>query len=140
MTRNVRELILLSEHPDLRVAAEDVDPDGWPIVNAEAQECGQVTDLVVDSETMKAVYMLASLGDERHVLLPAAVARLDTTTKVVIFDLLTADILDDLPDFVRLPVHVDDEARIHRAFTGRDPIEPNETGSVDRRRRSRRSA
>lgn len=133
-------LVLLSDDPDLRVAAEDFDPTGWVVVDATGAERGQVIDLVVAIETMKAAYMVARTNDGRSVLLPAGVARLHPATRQVIFDLLTPELLDELPDFERLPLSPDDDARIHRAFTGRDPIRPDHAASADRRRHARRSA
>jgi len=133
-------LVLLSDEPDLRVAADDFDPRGWIVVDATGAERGQVTDLVVTIETMKVAYMVVRTIDGRRVLLPAGVARLHPTTRQVIFDLLTPELLDELPDFERLPLSADDDARIHRAFTGRDPIRPDHAASPDRRRHTRRSA
>lgn len=140
MTEKIRSLILLSEHPELRVAGDDIDPTGWTLVDGEGEDCGTVVDLVVATDTMKVVYMLTAIAGERRVLLPATVARLDATHRFVIFDLLTPDLLGDLPGFVKLPLLDDEEARIVRAFTGREPIEPDMAASVDRRRSSRRSA
>jgi len=132
-----RSLVLLSDDPDLRVSADDTDPTGWTVVDAIGQPRGTIIDLVVATDTMKVVYMLADTTDRRRVLFPAAVARLDPAQQLVIYDLLTPELLSELPDFMQLPLSDDEDARIHRAFTGRDPIAPDHTSSPDRRRATR---
>jgi hypothetical protein len=53
------------------------DPRGWDIVNADHRSIGEVKDLIVDTSTMKAVYLdveldskLFDLGSDPHVLVP----------------------------------------------------------------------
>jgi len=136
MARNSDNLVLLSDEPELRVSAEDADPRGWSVVDAAQSERGRVIDLVVSTETMKAVYFVVQLADGRKVLLPASVARLAENEQQVIYDLLTPRLLEELPVFTRLPLSSGEDARIYRAFTGHDPILPDRSASADRRRRT----
>jgi len=140
MARNSDNLILLSEDPELRVSAEDADPRGWSVVDAAESERGRINDLVVSTETMKAVYFVVQLTDGRRVLLPASFARLAENEQQVIYDLLTPRLLEELPVFTSLPLTPREDARIYRAFTGHDPIMPDRSASADRRRRTAKPA
>jgi len=53
------------------------DPRGWDVVNPDHRSIGEVKDLIVDTATMKAVYLdveldakLFDLGGDPHVLIP----------------------------------------------------------------------
>jgi hypothetical protein len=53
------------------------DPRGWDIVNADHRSIGEVKDLIVDTSTMKAVYVdveldakMFDLGGDPHIFIP----------------------------------------------------------------------
>jgi PRC-barrel domain len=53
------------------------DPRGWDIVNVDHRSMGEVKDLIVDTSTMKAVYLdveldskMFDLGGDPHILIP----------------------------------------------------------------------
>jgi aryl carrier-like protein len=67
------------------------DPRGWDILNAERRSIGEVKDLIVDTSTMKAVYLdveldtkLFDVGGDPHVLIPLERAERDGKQKHLI--------------------------------------------------------
>jgi photosynthetic reaction center H subunit len=121
-TEHVR-LRRLSELGDYEVADDDPDPRGWEIVGAAGEPLGEVDDLVVDPQAMKARYLAVDLKDEfvrddagDHVLVPVGYARLDENDRRVRVDALRGPTVQSLP---RYGDEFDEayEDRIDRHFT-----------------------
>lgn len=78
----------LSRLKDYKVDKHQVDPRGWDIVNLEGRSIGEVKDLIVDTVTMKGIYLDAELdrklfdmrGDP-HLLIPLQRAERQGTHK-----------------------------------------------------------
>jgi len=77
-------LVHLADANDLQVAEGDLDIRGWDVRTADGEKVGTVNDLIVDTTLMKVRYLDARIdrevlnsGDDRHVLIPLASARLD---------------------------------------------------------------
>ena len=73
----MKRLERLSRLSGYTVDRHQVDPRGWDVVNPDRRSFGEVKDLIVDTETMKAVYLdveldgkLFDLGGDPHVLIP----------------------------------------------------------------------
>jgi hypothetical protein len=67
----------LSRLSGYAVDRHQLDPRGWDIVNANHRSIGEVKDLIVDTSTMRAVYLdveldrkLFDLGGDPHVFIP----------------------------------------------------------------------
>ena len=100
-------LMHLDDASDLHVADSDVDIRGWAVRTSDGQQIGTVTDLVVDTRTMKVRYLEAMLRDvdgnsanDHAVLLSITNAHLDATEDVVILN-ETADSARQLPTYAR---------------------------------------
>jgi sporulation protein YlmC with PRC-barrel domain len=73
-----RRLERLSRLRDHDVSRDEPDPRGWPVINRDGRAVGEVTDLIVDTDRMRAEYLdieldakLFDLGrSDRHVLVP----------------------------------------------------------------------
>lgn len=73
-----RRLERLSRLRDHDVARHEPDPRGWRVVNRDGRAIGEVTDLIVDTDRMKAAYLDVELDarlfdlqhDDPHVLVP----------------------------------------------------------------------
>ena len=71
------KIVPLRVAPDHGVAKKDVDPRGLPVLGADGEVAGTVTDLWVDRMEMMFRYTEAELaGSGRHVLLPTTFARI----------------------------------------------------------------
>ena len=57
----VRRFERLSRLRDFEVGRDDIDPRGWPVVNAEHHALGEVRDLIVDTDQMRARYLDVAL-------------------------------------------------------------------------------
>lgn len=82
---------------DYKVAHGDPDIQGWDVKSADGITVGRVDNLIVDTEIMQVRYLDVELDrrtfdlqDERHVLAPVAIVRLDDDHDDVLFDTLTA--------------------------------------------------
>ena len=112
----------LSELDDYEVADRDTDPRGWQIVDSAGERLGEVDDLVVDPQAMKARYLEVDLrhdviGDEEadHMLVPVGYARLDEDSRRVLVDALRESDVRTLPRYAH---DFDDsyEDRVDRHF------------------------
>jgi len=73
----MKRLERLSRLSGYTVDRHQIDPRGWDIVSPDRRPIGEVRDLIVDTATMKAVYLdveldgkLFDLGGDPHVLIP----------------------------------------------------------------------
>ena len=67
----------LSRLNGYRVDSHHKDPRGWDIVNADHRSIGEVKDLIVDTSTMKAVFLdveldakMFDVGGDPHIVIP----------------------------------------------------------------------
>ena len=73
-----RRLERLSRLRDHDVSRDEPDPRGWRVVNRDGRAIGEVTDLIIDTDRMKAAYLDIELDaklfglrrDDPHVLVP----------------------------------------------------------------------
>lgn len=91
---------------DYRVARGDPDVRGWHVKTAGGERSGKVDSLIVDTEVMQVRYLDVELDrktyrlkDERHVLVPLAVARLDEKHDDVLLDSMTAAEMAELQPY-----------------------------------------
>jgi len=59
-------MVPLSELRDYEVADDSVDVRGWTVSGSDGRDLGTVYDLIVDSTTMQARYLVVSLSDKAH--------------------------------------------------------------------------
>ena len=98
---SIRRLERLSRLPDYDVNRDQPDPRGWTVVNSDGQAIGEVKDLIVDTERMRATYLDVELDtkrfdlrDDPHVLVP--MERAQTSGRRVVVDGITSDWIADL--------------------------------------------
>lgn len=96
----------LDEFDDLEVAEGDPDIRGWELLGADGRRLGEVDELIVDASAMKVRYVsvdldddLTETGEDRHVLIPIGLARLDEDGEKVFLDALDASEIAALPEF-----------------------------------------
>src|SRR5215207_3044268 len=94
--RRPKTLIELERADSFAVAKDDNDPRGWAVVGCDGNELGKVRTLLVDTELLRAVYLVCDLTSNRAVLLPITYARLDKENSRVIFDVIDAQGCDKL--------------------------------------------
>lgn len=71
------KIVPLRTAPDFAVAVQDTDPRGLPVIGADGQEAGRVTDLWVDRMEVMFRYLEVKVpGAERTVLLPVNFTRI----------------------------------------------------------------
>jgi hypothetical protein len=122
-----------------RVAADECDPRGWGVIDCEGDQVGIVQTLLIDTELMKARYLVTQLESSRRVLLPVPLARLDEHAKRVIFDVSPAESFSALPDYVGTqPTPAEDDV-IHMVLIGTERAVGSPEISPDRRHSSRRA-
>src|SRR4051812_44061193 len=104
--RDAPRVAALSKLRDFEVADDTPDPRGWTIFDGTGAVVGKVHDLIVDTVAMRTRYLdveldkdVARLDDERHVLVPVGLARLDDDRDSVILGSLSAPRLAELPPF-----------------------------------------
>ena len=122
-----------------RVAPGETDPRGWTVVACNGAAVGVVRTLLIDTELLKARYLVTQLESNRLVVLPVVLARFDSPARRVIYDAAEADCIARLPDYAGLPTAVDADL-IQMTLIGDSSVLPNPNGSPDRRRYSRRGS
>jgi hypothetical protein len=78
----------LSRLRDFKVDKNQIDPRGWDVINLDGRTIGEVRDLIVDTETMKGLYLeveldwkLFQLRHDPRVLVPVERAERQGTHK-----------------------------------------------------------
>jgi uncharacterized protein (TIGR02271 family) len=85
-TNNLRRL----SDADFEVANDEPDVRGWTVVDRSGEECGEVDDLIVDTEAMKVRYLQVDpedadgAGDDRDLYIPIDSVDLDRDDKRVV--------------------------------------------------------
>lgn len=127
------ELTALRDLPDYRVCAEDTDPRGWDVIDADGIHVGAVTDLLIDLQALTVRYIVCSLAHmTRQVLIPTGFARLDEDSKRLHLDFVTAADTKKLPQFVGLPLSDQYSADLEAALTGVRPSTANQAKIIRR--------
>jgi uncharacterized protein (TIGR02271 family) len=118
----------LSEMDDYQVADGYPDIRGWEVKSSDGRTVGEVKDLIADTAAMRVRYLdvevdrtvgelaqdAATPGDqERHVLLPIGVVRLDDARDDVLVDGYTAAQIAGLPRYTGGAVSSDYERSLH---------------------------
>ncbi|MES2524810.1 MAG: PRC-barrel domain-containing protein [Gemmatimonadota bacterium] len=111
-----RRLTSLHDLKDYKVADGEPDVRGWTVKTMEGVKIGKVVDLVVDLEAMKVRFLkivlnhdTLDLKDDRNVLVPIGIARLNDDDDLVILNKPAGEIINlpaytegfDSPDFNR---------------------------------------
>ncbi|MDP2314626.1 MAG: PRC and DUF2382 domain-containing protein [Pseudomonadota bacterium] len=96
----------LGELDDYRVANGNPDIRGWEVYGADSQRLGDVRELIVDTDAMKARYMVVRLdrkvpnaSGDRNVIVPIGRARLDDALDRVYVEDVTFATASTLPEY-----------------------------------------
>ena len=109
----------LSRLPGYRVAEDEPDIRGWPVLAGSGERIGVVSDLIVDPEAHKIRYVVVTVApDHRTVLLPVGFVRVDPETRSLQAPALTAEDVAALPVIEGDPSRAD-ELRIRAALEAR---------------------
>lgn len=100
-----KHLYRLGELNDYKVASNDPDVRGWPVVDRDNREFGTISELIVDPKQEKVRYLdVVTNRDnargndaEEHLLIPIGVARIaDADDRIIIRD-LDSQLLNSYP-------------------------------------------
>jgi hypothetical protein len=118
----------LRDLPDFEMATGDPDPRGWPVRGSDGHAFGTVTELLVDPETRRVLYLSVQLDRglpgvptppphaETQILLPLAAVNLDTEGGSVFVTALRRDTISHYPPFVDFILPADFEAAMQQAL------------------------
>jgi hypothetical protein len=106
----------LSVLSDYDVSDDSPDVRGWTVESDDGRQIGRVTDLLVDTDAMKATHLVVETGSERHgagaaagevryaaIAIPADHADVDVSNRAVRIPLRAARV-PDLPRFTGAPL------------------------------------
>lgn len=106
MPDDVPRVAALSDLDDFQVAEGFPDPRGWDVLGSDGMKVGKVHDLIVDTGAMRTRYLDIELDkdalgvrDDRNVLIPVGVARLDDTDDNVVLGSVSNAQLVALPPY-----------------------------------------
>jgi uncharacterized protein (TIGR02271 family) len=107
-TERTGRIVPLGELDDYKVAEGDPDVRGWDVVASDERKIGRVGNLLVDTDAMRVRYLAVErdagwfdTSDQRDVLVPIGIARLDRDGKRVIVGRLASTELRTLPGYRR---------------------------------------
>ena len=118
----------LRDLPDFEMATGDPDPRGWLVRGGDGQPFGTVTELLVDPETRRVLYLNVQLDRglpgvppppphaETQILLPLSHVNLDTEGSSVFVTALRRDTLSTYPPFVDFILPTEFEEAMQRAL------------------------
>ncbi len=113
----------LDDLDDYEVADDDLDVRGWKVKTMDGKKVGEVEDLLVDLSVMKVRYLEVELDkeefdleDERRVLIPVGVARLNEDDDVVVVSRESAQIAG-VPAYQRAKMSKDHENTIYERYS-----------------------
>lgn len=136
----------LSDFDDYEVADHDPDVRGWDVIGSDGTKYGEVDNLIVDRQEMKARYLEVELNDdltpedkERHLLVPIGMASLDEENNRVYLGNIDRATLTQVPAYDGSPITREYEHSVRTALrtdqydaTSYSPLKPppNTTGRV----------
>ena len=135
-------LARLDELDGYTVADGEPDIRGWDVKTRAGESVGEVKELIVDVDAMKARYLdvkldrkAVGLAEDRHVLLPIGTAQLDDDHDDVLIRESAADLRDALP-YDPKALTPDYERRLHAWYAARSssaprPLSPDVAGQHD---------
>ena len=113
----------LDDLDDYEVADDDLDVRGWKVKTMDGKEVGEVEDLLVDLSAMKVRYLEVELDkdefdldDDRRVLIPVGVARLNEDDDVVVVSRESA-VIAGVPAYQRGKMSKDHENTIYERYS-----------------------
>ncbi len=118
----------LRDLPTFEMATGDPDPRGWPVRGSDGQAFGTVTELLVDLETRRVLYLNVQLDRglpgvpapaphaETQILLPLEAVNLDTEGGSVFVTALRRDTVAKYPPFVDFILPAEFENAMQRAL------------------------
>jgi uncharacterized protein (TIGR02271 family) len=134
--RSTPRVAALSKIKDFEVADGTPDPRGWTVIDATRTDVGKVHDLIVDTVAMRTRYLdveldkdATHLDDDRHVLIPVGLARLDDDHDRVVLATLTAAQLAALPPFTHQAIDPEYESSLLPCFESATRTEASAFGS-----------
>ena len=89
------KIVPLRNAPDFGVHVKDTDPRGLPVIGADGQQAGTISDLWIDQAEMMFRYLEVALPGGRSVLLPINFAKVKRTEVQV--DAILASQFADVP-------------------------------------------
>jgi hypothetical protein len=112
----------LRDLPDFEMATGDPDPRGWAVRGGDGQAFGTVTELLVDPESRRVLYLNVELERglpgvptpaphaETQILLPLGAVNLDAEGSSVFVTALRRDTVGNYPPFIDfiLPTEFED--------------------------------
>ncbi len=119
----------LRDLPTFEMATGDPDPRGWPVRGGDGQAFGTVTELLVDLETRRVLYLNVQLDRglpgvptpaphaETQILLPLEAVNLDTEGSSVFVTGLRRDTVASYPPFVDFILPAEFEGAMQRALS-----------------------
>ena len=130
-------LARLDELDGYRVADGEPDIRGWDVKTRAGQNVGEVKELIVDLDAMKARYLdvkldrkAVGLSEDRHVLLPIGTAQLDDDNDDVLIRESAAD-LREAPVYDPKAFTPDYERRLHEWYASRPSGAGHQDGLLD---------
>jgi photosynthetic reaction center H subunit len=134
--RSTPRVTALSTIKDYDVADGTPDPRGWTVIDAMRTDVGKVHDLIVDTVAMRTRYLdveldkdATRLDDDRHVLIPVGLARLDDDHDRVVLAALTTTQLATLPPFTHEVIDPEYESSLLSRFDSSTTTEASAFGS-----------
>lgn len=131
-TENKRHLYKLNELEDYKVADNDPDVRGWPLVDNNNEKIGTVNELIVDPDKKKVRYLdvitisdLSKEGGERHLIIPIGTAVLDQNEDKVIVRGIDKDALMAFPEYSGGSITRDYEYDVVEKLRGERPVNPD---------------
>ncbi|QNH61877.1 PRC-barrel domain-containing protein [Hymenobacter sediminicola] len=113
----------LRDLTDYEVADGNPDVRGWTVRGGDGRPFGEVTELIVEEETLKVRYLDVELDAslhindrERHILIPIGVAALDDDGDNLFVPSLTLDSVLDYPPYQEFQITREYEEAMLRAL------------------------
>jgi hypothetical protein len=118
----------LRDLPTFEMATGDPDPRGWTVRGGDGQAFGTVSELLVNLETQRVLYLNVELerglpgvpapapNTETQILLPLGAVNLDTEGKSVFITTLRRDTVGSYPPFVDFILPAEFEDAMQRAL------------------------
>ena len=118
----------LRDLPTFEMATGDPDPRGWAVRGGDGQSFGTVSELLVNLETQRVLYLTVQLERglpgvppppphaETQILLPLSHVNLDTEGSSVFVTALRRDTLSTYPPFVDFILPTEFEEAMQRAL------------------------